>query len=208
MIEIFEDREEAGRILGEVLAEEPFAGFVSVYGLPRGGVVVADEVAKALNCPLGIVGVAKVSSAKDPEFAIGAVAEEGVTVWSSKTTLVEKILATGQVLQAKSKVEQSVKDYRDGRHLNRLTGESAVLIDDGIATGLTALAAIQLLMRKNPIEVIVASPIADERVVAWLSDYAKVIALNPLRDGFVANGYRNFGQVDKLEVLQLLNNNY
>ena len=158
----FQDRHDAGRRLAALL--EPFRGERPVVaGIPRGGVPVAAEVARALGAPLDVVVVRKIGAPQNPEFAIGALAEGGVHVLSDQT--VRALGLSGPELRALiSRVEgelaERLRRYRGAREPTPLSGCTVILVDDGLATGHSALAAVQSLRSRGAARVILAVPVA------------------------------------------------
>jgi putative phosphoribosyl transferase len=203
----FRDRTEAGRLLGERLREERLDRPV-VLGLPRGGVVVASEVADALGAPLDVLVARKLGVPWQPELAFGAVAP-GVTVLRD-----DVVRAAGldmQDIEAAAARERATLDalaerYRGGVPPLPLEGRTVVIVDDGLATGATATAAVRSVRRQHPDRVIVAVPVAAAQTANELRAEAdKVVTLGEYRD-FRAVGqyYDEFGQVTDDEVRERL----
>lgn len=158
---IFHDRNEAGRILGaalrRVLGTRPI-----VLGIPRGGVVVAAEVARALDAPLGVSMARKVPAPGHPEVAIGAVAEGGVRL-RDVTTCEEFCVGDEEFDDRAERVEGLLAGtggfYRSGRGLEPVAGRVVIVVDDGLATGSTMEAAVASLRARGARKVIVAAPV-------------------------------------------------
>jgi putative phosphoribosyl transferase len=203
---IFASRQEAGRQLGHFLSHDGQTADV-VLGLPRGGVVVAAEVARALNLPLDVLVVRKIGHPMQREFAIGALAEPDLIFLNEKILLefpankpeLDKIIA-----EEKSRL----REYRERFHLAglpELDGKNVLLVDDGLATGATAEAAA-ISIRKKAKRIIIAAPVGSLEAVARLrrvADDVKVLSAN-LSFEAVGQFYREFPQTTDDEVVNLL----
>jgi predicted phosphoribosyltransferase len=215
----FRDREAAGVLLAARLgadalsvadARRPLAGDpmrVVVLGIPRGGVTVAAAVARALGARLDILVAHKVGAPGEPELAVGAVAADGsirreswAGTYVSDRGFAEA--AAAEIVRARAREH----DLRDGRPAVPLSGVTAVLVDDGVATGSTMLAAVEAARRAGVARVVVAIPVAAEEAVAALTGVADaVVAVAvPARFGAVGAWYLRFDQVDDTEVRRLL----
>lgn len=201
------DRREAGRQLGERLSTldlEPV-----VLGIPRGGVVVAVEVAKWLRAPLDVIVPAKIRAPYQPELGIGAVADDGTRVLDQDA--IEMLRVTEEYLEKEiavrlTEIKRRTQAYRGDRPALDLAGKDAVLIDDGIATGWTAICAARSLRSQKPKSVILAVPVAPKAGIKRLeSECDRVICLHS-PEPFLAVGqwYREFEQVGDEQVLQAL----
>ncbi|GAA2085862.1 hypothetical protein GCM10009840_23940 [Pseudolysinimonas kribbensis] len=205
--ELFADRDDAGRRLGDRLLELDLVDPV-VLGLPRGGVIVAARVAEALHAPLDVLVVRKLGAPFRPELAIGAIGELGVRIVD------DDLVATARIrpeqIEAVEHRERATLDDRVARLRHGdvppdLAGRTALVVDDGIATGATATAACRVARDLGASRVLLAAPVgppdADDRV----PDADSVICLaRPL--GFFAVGahYRRFGQTSDAEVEDVL----
>jgi predicted phosphoribosyltransferase len=203
----FADRRAAGRALAERLAGST-SGDVVVLGLPRGGVVVAAEVAAALGAPLDVLVVRKLGLPWQPELAMGAIAAVGDTV---ETVLVESVLAAVDVdaaafeeVRRRELVELRRREaaYRDGRPPVALTGRAVVLVDDGLATGATMRAAVLAVRRQFPLGITVAVPVGSPRACAALAeDVDEVLCLlSPRSFRAVGQAYEDFAATTDAEV--------
>lgn len=203
----FADRRAAGRALGEHLARrEPTDPLV--LGLPRGGVVVAAEVADILLAPLDVLVVRKLGLPAQPELAMGAIAAVGDAV---ETVRVDAVLAAAGVDPAvfeevgrRERVELRRREaaYREGRPPVPVTGRHVVLVDDGLATGATMHAAVVALRAGGPASVTVAVPVASPRALAALEPLVdEVLSLAaPASFRAVGQAYADFGQTTDAEV--------
>lgn len=204
----FVDRRDAGRRLAAVLASRDLESPV-VLALPRGGVPVAAEIARVLHAPLDVFVVRKVGAPGHPEYGIGAIAEgSDDVVWAPHATGVydlddPRVVAT--VAAERREVARRVEQYRPDRALPDLSARDVVLVDDGLATGVTAEAAVRALRRMHPRSVVLAVPVGAPDAVRRLSDVADVECIETPRD-FRAVGlhYDDFRQVGDEEVRALL----
>ena len=202
----FSDRLDAGRRLASLLA--PFAGRPGrVLGIPRGGVVVAAEVARQLKMPLDAVSVKKVSCPFNPELALGAVAPDGTSVINQDAV---RALLIGE-RELKAAIEDALQEARRretlyGPGVGELQGKLAIVVDDGLATGYTAVAAARYVRRHGASPVVVATPVAaraSARLV--LAECDRLVVLTMPEDlESVGQWYDDFRPVDDDEVLQLL----
>lgn len=209
LLQSFADRVEAGQLLAARLEHLKGRQDVIVLGLPRGGVVVAAEVAKAIGAPLDALVVAKVRVPWQPELALGAVAAGGVRV--SNERLIERLYIDRVTLQrawdeAEAAVAARNHDLRDDRPAPDVKGRTAVVIDDGLATGATARAAIQAVRAMDAAYVILAVPVAPRDTVEELERLVDelVVLLAPRRFGAVGTFYRDFTQTTDEEARRLL----
>lgn len=207
-MKLYDDRVAAGRQLARRL--EYLSGQdVVVLGLPRGGVPVAFEVAKALQAPLDVLVVRKLGVPFQPELAFGAIGEDGVRVLND--SVVREAHLDGDDMDAverKQRIElrRRAERFRRGRDRISLTGRIALIVDDGIATGATAKAACQVARAHGASKVVLAVPIGPDDIVARFAGYAdEVVCLEaPAYFFAVGQGYRNFAQTSDDEVVALL----
>jgi predicted phosphoribosyltransferase len=204
----FEDRHDAGRRLADRLAglapDDPV-----VLGLPRGGVPVAAEVARALNAPLDTILVRKLGVPSRPELAMGALGEDGVRVIDA--TLVERLGISDRALarvESRERLElaRRVRRYRGDRPPIALTDRTVVIVDDGLATGATARAAVAVARARGARRVVVAVPVAPPETVVALGEQAdEVVALDtPSTLSAVGAAYVDFRPTSDEEVVALL----
>ena len=202
------DRREAGRKLADALSD--FANSASVVlALPRGGVVLGREVADQLNIPLGLIIVKKIGHPKDPEYAIGAVAENGEPVYESKEiSNIDERWLQQEVQKARQIVNKRRQQYyKNGYEQPVIKNKTVILVDDGIATGLTMRAAVLAVKKRDPKRVIIATPVASVESVSELREVTnKLIVLESPEyfSGSVGAHYKFFEQVDDEEVIELL----
>lgn len=204
----FEDRESAGSDLAiAVAARKPRAPLL-VLGLPRGGVPVAVPVARQLAAPLDVLVVRKVGMPGQPELAIGAVGPGGVAVRNQMLprNLIDEKTFQRLAAQELDELQRRERTYRAGRPPLQLNDRQVVLVDDGIATGATMLAAIDAARAAGASSVMVAAPVASVEAAALMREAADdtVFLLVPPRLGSISEFYENFGQVGDAGVLHLL----
>ncbi|MEV6066653.1 phosphoribosyltransferase family protein [Nocardia sp. NPDC052001] len=204
----FEDRADAGRRLGERLRILRGADIV-VLGLPRGGVPVAFEIARRLQAPLDVIVVRKLGVPHQPELAFGAVGEDGARVINR--IVVERADVSDAELawverRERSEVERRAAGFRAGHPRVPLTGRTAVIVDDGVATGATARAACQVARAQGATRVVLAVPVAARDALRMLLREAdEVICLDqPRYFHAVGQSYHHFGQTTDAEVVELL----
>ncbi len=204
----FKDRRDAGCrlavLLGQYRRERPV-----VVGIPRGGVPVAAEVARALGSSLDVAVVRKIGAPRNPEYAIGALAEGGVHLLSEGAVralnLTERECAA-LIAGVTAQLEQQLRRYRRVRSPVELAGRTAVLVDDGLATGRSALAAVRSLRRRGAVRVVLAAPVGARQSVQALSDEADEVVCVEMPDELWAVGYwyYDFRPTTDAEVAALL----
>lgn len=204
---LFRDRATAGKELAKKLAAYAGKKDVALYALPRGGVVVGAEVAKALKLPLDVIVTRKIGAPFNPEYAIGSLAETGETIWNEEERRAANKEAVAKIVEdEKQEATRRIAKYRKGRALPDLSGKTAILIDDGVATGLTIRAAIAAARHQHAKEIILAVPHgAQDSIAALRRDVDRVICLHePPFYGAVGEFYETFLQTSDEEVIQLL----
>ncbi|MBI4495557.1 MAG: phosphoribosyltransferase [Deltaproteobacteria bacterium] len=208
---IFNDRRDAGRHLAAALKHHlhPEETMV-VLGIPRGGVVVAAEVAGALGAELDVVIARKIRAPDQPELGIGAVVD-GAHITILNDELVRLVGASREDLDREialqsEEIDRRLLMYRGKRPAVDISGQTAIVIDDGIATGYTFRAALEGLRQGNPRRLIAAAPVAAADSARMLRSFAdQVVCLN-IPEAFMAVGYwyRDFQQVSDEEVVDIL----
>lgn len=206
----FRDRVEAGRLLGERLAAlRGRADRIVVLGLPRGGVPVAAEVARALDAPLDVIVVRKLGLPSQPELGMGAIGEDGVRIVNDDVLQSARVgdAALAEVeRRERAELERRTERFRSGRARVPLEGRTAVVVDDGIATGSTARAACEVARRLGAVRVVLAVPVAPPGSVTELDDAADEVVCLHTPAGFhsVGQWYTDFSQTSDDEVAALL----
>ena len=205
---LFKTREEAGRLLANRLLDLKDNKDVVVVALPRGGVPVAYEIAKALNAPLDIFFVKKIPSPYNEEAGIGAVTETGLMQLNKNA--IEYLNVSSEYIQkrAKEKLEDMAKKralYRQNKP--NFNGKTVILVDDGIATGSSMLLAAKAVKEMGAKEVIVAVPVAPSDIKEALESVAERVEVLHFDDNLMAVGrfYLDFHQLSDDEVIKLLN---
>jgi putative phosphoribosyl transferase len=204
----FRDRTDAGRQLARRLQQMRLVQPV-VLALPRGGVPVAFEAADALDAPLDVFVARKVGAPGHTEYGIGAIAEGGVVV-ADEDALRMLGVSQGRFEQLlaveKREVDRRVQQYRRGRDLVEMRDRDVVLIDDGLATGVTAEAALRALRQRRPHRLVLAVPACAPETAARLEGVADevVCLIAPADFNAVGWWYANFDQTSDNEVLDLL----
>ncbi len=205
---VFLDRRDAGRRLAAKLTllagEQPV-----VVALPRGGVPVAFEVARALGAPLDVLAVRKLGAPANPEFGVGAIAEDGTAILDANNA--RRVGMTHDVFDAT--VEREVRGASPaGRALPRrpppldVRGRTVIVVDDGLATGLTDLAAVRALRKRGPGRIVVAVPVGARESVARVGEEADEVVCHTIPPELLGVGrfYEDFSPVSDAEVLALL----
>jgi len=204
----YDDRRDAGKQLANALHRFKGADIV-VMALPRGGVVLGLEIAEELQAPLGLVLVRKIGHPSFAEYAVGAVAEGGTPLFNeSEASHLDEEWLDEAVAAARNMIKHRRKLYFGNDFAEPdVENKTVIIVDDGIATGLTMEVAVRAIRDKAPNKVIVAAPVASRESVAVLEQMADEVVL--LEDpkkflGAVGAHYRNFDQVDDDEVRELL----
>jgi len=209
---VFADREEAGRLLAGALGKFAGRDDVVVLGLPRGGVPVAAEVARALRVPLDVLVVRKLGAPGQEELAIGAIGEGGVRVLNEGVVgslgLREEEIDRIAVREERE-LERRVVAYRGGHAALEVAGKTVIVVDDGVATGATMRAGLRALRAMGAAKIVAAAPVGAEDSVAGLERDADEVVVLETPEWFHAVGqwYENFGQTPDEEVRALLAEN-
>ncbi|HWF19137.1 MAG TPA: phosphoribosyltransferase family protein [Verrucomicrobiae bacterium] len=203
----FESREEAGWQLGRRLAAQGVEADI-VLGLPRGGVVVAAEIARVLGKPLGVLIVRKIGHPRHREYAVGAMAEEGV-VLLDRAAIAETHVHQAELNEIIEEESARLRSYKERFHHEgelSLAGKNVAIVDDGLATGATAEAAVLSAKKQKARKVIVAVPVASPDGIRRLGVVADDVIALVVDPDFVAVGqyYQYFPQTTDEEVQSLL----
>jgi putative phosphoribosyl transferase len=205
----FADRSEAGRRLASKLASYAGRADVVVLGIPRGGVVVADEVAQALGAPLDVFLSRKLGVPGQEELAFGALASGGVRVLDHDL-IRELNISNAQIDRitelVRTELERRERAYRDGRTALAVGGKTVVLVDDGIATGSSTMAAIKTLRHMRLESLVLAVPVAPASTCKRLRDHVDNLVCVHTPERFYAIGqfYDDFAQVTDEQVIEIL----
>lgn len=208
---IFEDRRHAGKTLAEhirLTEDEKFNTIV--LGLPRGGVPIAFEVAQALNCPLDVLIVRKIGHPRNNEYGIGAMTEDG-SYWldpEASVSHITSLVIDSIIAKERKELERRIATYRD-HPLPNLKGKNIVLVDDGLATGVTAKVAARYLKSLGAGKIILAVPVcAADSAKKLRKEIDQVICVNePEYLLGLSSFYKKFDQTTDEEVLELLGRN-
>ncbi len=205
---IFEDREDAGKRLAEELGEYRGKG-VLVLALPRGGVAVGYEVAAALGVPLDVFISRKIGAPGNPELAIGAVAEND-GLWLDQESIallgVSEDYVREETERQRAEIARRIQIYRQGRQLPVIAGKIVIVVDDGIATGYTILAALKGIREMGPGVLVAAVPVAPRESLWQVSKVADRVVCLATPEPFYAVGfhYVGFEQLSDEDVLGYL----
>lgn len=205
---IFRDRSDAGRRLAAAVAALDLHDPV-VLGLPRGGLPVAAEVAERLDAPLDVVVVRKIGAPSNPEYALGAIGEDGVELLDDRAVAslgLDRARLQPTIEAEREELERRLVRYRGDRRGVDVAGRTVVLVDDGIATGSTAAAAAEVLRARGAATVVLAVPVGPPRSIERLQQvFDRVVAL-AAPESFLAVGswYEDFGQTTDEEVEEIL----
>jgi len=205
----FRDRREPGRLLAARLRRYKERAQTVVLGLPRGGVVPAAEIASALRLPLDVIVSRKLGAPGNPELAIGAIAEGGAPYFNQEAlsfTDASKAHVAQEVEHQRAEIARRQQRFRDGRPLSLPERATVILVDDGVATGSTAIAAIRALREQGVGRLVFAIPVAAPDTVAVLRDMVDelVVLATPMLFWAVGAFYEDFRQVSDDEVVELL----
>jgi len=205
----FRDRQEAGQLLAQALTFLERRKDVIVLGIPRGGMVVAAEVARVIGAPLDVYITRKIGAPHNPELAIGAIASSGDVVLDEG--LIESLGVSPEYVQGETErqrreIERRLKKYRGNRPAQKLSGRNVLLVDDGVATGATTLAAIRALKKQEPAELVLAIPVGPLDAIARLKEGVDRLVCLDTPQPFWAVGafYEVFDQTSDEEVVRLL----
>jgi len=209
-IGIFRNRKQAGELLAEEVARRAFPDPI-VLGLPRGGVPVAAEVAAKLKAPLDIILVRKIGAPMQRELAVGAVVDGGAPEIVRNEELISAVGLTEDQFQQEAKrqleiIEERRKLWVAGRARIPVKGKTAIIVDDGIATGATVKASLHALKRQGPQRIVIATPVASRESLEELRrETDDVICLEtPEYLGAIGFFYAEFSQVSDAEVSRIL----
>jgi putative phosphoribosyl transferase len=205
---VFDDRRDAGRRLAAQLLPLVGGGPI-VLALPRGGVPVGVEVARALHAPLDVLTVRKLGAPQNPELAVGAVAEDGTAVLDA--AMARRVGMTQAQLDRtlaseRRELRRRMKRFRGERAPADVRGRQVVIVDDGLATGLSDLAAVRALRARGAGQIIVAAPVGSREALSLLGEEADRVLLLSIPQELLGVGrwYRDFSAVSDAEVLALL----
>lgn len=205
---MFKDRQDGGKKLAKSLLGYKNKESI-VIALPRGGVIVGHEVAKILNAPFDVIVSRKIGAPNNPEFGIGAISEGNTIVLNSDSIKLLKISkeVLDQIIdKKKEEVGRRIHLFRGNRPIIPIYHKTVILVDDGLATGVTAEAAIKSIKKLKPKEIIFASPVCSYETSKVLAEQVDsvVCEITPRNLTAIGNYYRNFQQVSDKEVLETI----
>lgn len=205
---MYQNRWEAGKILAKQLAEHHFES-ICVLGIPRGGIVTAAPIAQYFNVKLDVLITRKIGHPMNPEFAIGAVMPDGKAILDSATiraSNVSQSYLAKTITEQYAELQRRILLYTGERTLPNVAGKTAILVDDGIATGYTMKAAIEWLKTLKPAKIVVAVPVAPPEVIYELLHLADEVICPLQPESFMAVGmhYVDFPQTTDEEAIALL----
>jgi len=202
----YKDRREAGQQLAILLEKYRDHKHAIVIALPRGGVIIGDEVAKGLNLPLELIITRKIGFPGHEEYAMGAVTEYGEAIWSEAKKQISALQAEQAYQEALQETMRRKELYLGAQPALEATGKIAIIVDDGLATGLTMKAALMSLKKLNPTQIIVAVPVAAPDSMLKMRPLAdEILALQTPQDfGAVGAYYESFAPVSDHEVEQIM----
>lgn len=209
----FENRREAGRRLARALTKRGYQGENTlVLGIPRGGLVVADEVARALSAALDVIIARKLRAPYQPELGIGAVVNEGHILLNEdliRTVGASQNYVSLEILFQKQELERRLRFYRNGSPAPEVTGKTVIIVDDGIATGYTFRASLESVRKRRPDRLVAATPVAARDSAETLKTFADDFVCLSIPASFRSVGawYQNFDQVSDEEAAAILRRN-
>jgi putative phosphoribosyl transferase len=207
---MFKNREDAGQQLAKALHQYKNKD-VAVLAIPRGGVEVAYYVAEYLNAELSLLITRKLGHPDNPEAAFGAIAEDGSTyIFDYARQRIDKQVIDEVIEEQKAEVERRIEILRKGKSLPDIKDKIVILVDDGIATGATLFASIQLCKNKKAKKIIVAAPVSGEDVINVLEDMVDEVIILEIPENYfaVSQGYESFYNVPDEEVLAIMDRWY
>lgn len=212
-IPLFRDRTDAGDMLAQaidaIISQAIELPPQVVYALPRGGLPVALPIARKLKCPLSVIVSKKISHPKNPELAIGAVTAVGNVLWNEQNPYpkrfeqqaLEKAVATAKVQMAQ---------FSPACPQVSATGAIAIIVDDGIATGMTIAVAAQAIRKQQPAAIWLCAPVAPPSLLSWLQTWGDRLVILHTPESFfsVSHFYQHFEQVKTIEAIACLHQQY
>jgi len=199
---MFKDRAEAGRLLAEKIKEYKENKDAIILALPRGGVEVGFEIAKALKIPMDLIITRKIGHPQNPEFAIASVDPDGRVTKTFEAVTVDPVYIRKESEKQKEEIKRRLVEYRGKKPPLNVSGQTVILVDDGIATGLTTLSAISYLKHQNPKEIILVTPVIPyDNLRKFRSEVDELVYLEaPETFWAVGQFYQKFPQVSDEEV--------
>ena len=210
---MFIDRRDAGQKLAEALIDlRDRSQPIVVLAIPRGGVIIGHEVARSIHAPLDVILTHKLCAPDNPELAIGAIAEDGLTILLDQELLrqlqVSRAYLDAEIDHQKREMQHRAVIYRRGRERVAVTHKIVIIVDDGVATGSTLIAALRSIRSAGAQELIAAVPVGPNQVVRRLRQEAdRVVCLAmPIDFWAVGQYYERFEQVSDEDVIEAMTN--
>jgi putative phosphoribosyl transferase len=202
------NREVAGKLLAERLKKRKWKN-TCVLAIPRGGVPVGSVIAKELKLSFDVILVKKIGAPEQPEFAIGAICEDDKPIWNKDSVAMLNLQKDVMIELAEKtykKIFEQTKKWRADRLPLALKDQTVILVDDGLATGLTMLAAVEYLKRKQVNKIVIAIPVASRSAIENLENLVDQILVLEIPEPFfaISQWYENFSQVTDETVTQIL----
>ncbi len=195
---VFKDRFDGGIKLASLLKEYENQNVVLI-AIPRGGVPVGYEIAKKLNASLNIIAARKIGHPKNPEFGIGAISENGIII-------LNQLVPENIIKKEEKELKRRIKIFRQNKSLSYIKGRQVILVDDGVAQGVTAIAAIKALKKLEPKSIIFAAPICARQSLHKIEREVEKVVCLITSSSFKSIGefYENFEQITDEEVISLI----
>lgn len=208
---MFQDRKEAGLRLAEKLIKYRGSKDTIVVALPRGGVVVGAEIAQKIDAPLDVIITRKIGFPGEPEFAIGAISENGKILLNDKIIErynISKVYIDEEISKQKAEIERRILSFRNGKPLPSMKDKIIILVDDGVATGFTMISAIKALREEGIKKLVVAIPLSSNDAFQKLKTASDEIICLEIPEYFLAIGnfYIEFEQLTDEDVKELMRN--
>jgi putative phosphoribosyl transferase len=207
-VDHFKNRNQAGHLLADqlkpLITEKPY-----VFALPKGGVPVAVPIAKALDTEIDILLVKKIPVPLFPEVAMGAIAEEGPPIWRDQEMqglMIDEAEKDRMVVKAQKSLARQRRLWRTDSHVTDIRDQTVILVDDGLATGATVVAAVKFLRARKPSRIILAVPVASRSAIEELNPLVDQIICLSSPENFlsVSQVYDDFTNVSEREVSDIL----
>ena len=203
---MFKDRFEAGSLLADELKEFRGKKGVLVLAIPRGGLQTGYQISKKLDIPLDIVITKKIGYPGEPEYAIGSVGPKGEVYLTEAGSDIPQDYIRHEAEELKKAIQERYRKYRGDRPLPDLKNKIVILVDDGLATGSTMMAAVEYLKGDSPAKIIVAVPVAPQETIDKFRKIVDKVICLQIPEFFLAVGafYEDFPQVEDDEAIRLL----
>ena len=200
----FKDRQQAGKLLAKKLQKYKGKDTI-ILAIPRGGLVIGFELAKALNAPLDILVTKKIGYPGDPEYAIGAVGPNDTVIVTEREGI-EKSYIDEQVKKITAAIHEKYKKYKGKVEIPQLKGKTVIIADDGIATGSTMVISIEIVKQQKPKKVVIAIPVGPPETIDKLNKQVDEVICLEQPEVFFAIGefYEYFPQVEDEEAIKYL----